>query len=136
LQQRSTHTLRAAILSPLAAVPVFVAWYLVYRFFFMGPEDIADEWVWLLIFLGYVLFVAYAASFLVAIPIDWLLRRLGLHSLIAYTVTGGVVGGLIGIAILPPPSPLTLATILCGGAISMSFRMIASSDNWTRRGGN
>jgi len=125
LQQRANRILRAAIISPLAAAPIFITWYLIFRFFFMEPGDLAEPWPMLFVFLVYVLIIAYAASFLVAIPIDWFLRRLGVRSPIAYATAGGAFGGIIGVTLLPP-SHLSLAMLLCGVVIGLAFRAVAS----------
>jgi hypothetical protein len=127
LEHRVKRTLRAAILSPFAAVPVFIAWYLIFRFFLMQPGDMAESWAFLLIFLVYVLVIGLAASFFVGVPVDWLLRRIGIQSPVTYAMVGGALGAVIAV-VLFPPSTFSLVFALCGAAVGASFRILADVD--------
>ena len=119
-------TLRAAILSPLVAVPVFVVWFVIFYFFFKGPEDVVDSFVWLFILLLYVLAIAYIATFLIGIPVDWLLRRIGLQSSATYALVGVVLGGAIGVTLFEL-SRLSAVIATCGLAISVVFGKISNA---------
>lgn len=116
------------MLSPLVSIPIFVIWFAIFYLFLKGPDDIVDSWIWLLIFLGYVLPIAYVASFLVGIPFDWLLRRIGLRSSATYALLGVVLGGAIGVNMFGP-SHLSLVMALCGLGVGLSFGLISNTKN-------
>ena len=119
-------TLHAAALSPLISIPIFTVWFAVFYLFFREPGDMVDSWVWLLIFLGYALPIAYIVSFLVGIPVDWFLRRLGVVSPATYGIVGIVLGGAIGVKMYPL-SHLSACIALCGFAISVLFGVISNA---------
>jgi hypothetical protein len=81
--------------------------------------------MWLLVFLGYVVPIAYIATFLVGIPVDWLLRRIGLQSPATYALIGVVIGSAIGVSMFEP-SHLSGVIALCGLAISAFFGLISN----------
>lgn len=72
--------------------------------------------------------IAYIASFLVGIPVDWLLRRLGVVSPATYGIVGVVLGGAIGVNMFPL-SHLSACIALCGLAISVSFGAISNAND-------
>jgi hypothetical protein len=120
-------TLHAAMLSPLVAIPVFGVGFAIFYLFLKGPDDIVDSWIWLLIFLVYVLPIAYIASFLVGIPIDLFLRRIGLRSPVTYALLGFVFGGAIGVSMFEP-SYLSANMAVCGLAIGLCFGLISNTE--------
>lgn len=120
LQQSTNRVVRAAMVSPFAAIPVFLIWYIIFRVFLIQPGDLAEPWPILIPLLINVLVIAVGASFLVGIPVNWLFRRLGIHSPIAYAVVGAVFGGILGLTTLSP-SHFLIVMILSGVAVAVSF---------------
>lgn len=86
--------------------------------------------MWLFIFLGYVLSIAYIGSFVVGIPVDWLLRRIHLQHPATYALVGFVIGGAIGVNMFEP-SHFSAVIALCGLAISVAFGMISNAPDET-----
>lgn len=118
-------TFLAAAISPLVSVPIFVVWFAVFYWFLRSPDDAVDSWLWLLVFLGYVLPIACITTFVVGVPVGWLLRRLEMQSHVTYAVVGFVLGGAVGVKLFPP-SHLAAVVALSGLAISVVFGLISN----------
>ncbi len=114
----------AALIAPLAVVPIVLAFTLLPGAFSAGRLDSFD-WDLALLIVWIVFGVTLVGSLIIGIPVFLTLARKNVYSPLMHGAVGGLIGMFAGL-LLGTANLVHLAmAMVCGAAVGLVFRIVA-----------
>ena len=125
--------LRATLMAPLAVIPVIIVQMLISLYFESNIDWSSsrnmDDLLWalmiFLIYLAYVLAIAYVMTILFGRLSYWGLQKIGKATVGYFALVGGVLGLFVGGAFILVPI-IAATTTACGASVAAAFGKIAA----------
>ena len=125
MQRSKWRVFVAALIAPLAVVPIFLAFTLLLPMAFGAGTPDAFDWDVALLIAWIAFGITLVGSLIIGIPVFLTLARKNVYSPLVHGGVGGLIGLIVGLLLVPTnPGHLAIAMV-CGAAVGLVFRIVA-----------